>query len=133
MNAQLPEYKQWLIKAEHDLQSAKILLQPEEPVRDTAVYHCQQVAEKSLKAVLVFWNEPLMRTHDITALVEKCIKHDNSFEKWRDVAEELTPYATFFRYPGDIMEPVPEDCTTALEKAKELYSFVANLLSAASL
>ena len=129
MNVQLPEYKQWLIKAEHDLKSAEILLNSREAVRDTAVYHCQQAAEKSLKAVLVFWNTPLIHTHDVTALVEKCIKHDNSFERWRDVAEELTPYATFFRYPGDILEPDVEDCISALEKAKELCSFVKKVLN----
>lgn len=128
MNERLPEYKRWLVKAEHDLRSAEILMRSDDPVNDTTVYHCQQVAEKSLKAMLAFWNEPSLRTHDITVLVEKCIKHDKSFEKWRDAAEELTPYATFFRYPGDIMEPDPEDCTTALEKAKELYGFVEHLL-----
>lgn len=124
MNDQPPEYKQWLIKAEHDLKSAEILLQGADPVLDTGVYHCQQVAEKSLKAVLAFWEEPLVRTHDITALVEKCVAHDTTFEQWRNAAEELTPYGTFFRYPGDVLEPDPEDATHALETAKQVYDFI---------
>ena len=42
-------YESWLIKAYHDLISAKKLAQDEEPVLDTAIYHTQQCAEKALK------------------------------------------------------------------------------------
>jgi HEPN domain-containing protein len=40
------EICQWLIKAGHDLRSAERLLTDDPPLLDTAVYHCQQVAEK---------------------------------------------------------------------------------------
>jgi HEPN domain-containing protein len=42
-------YESWLIKAYHDLISAKKLAQDQEPVLDTAIYHTQQCAEKALK------------------------------------------------------------------------------------
>lgn len=128
MNGHLSEYEQWLIKAEHDIKSARVLINADDPVLDTAVYHCQQAAEKSFKAMLAYWNEPVLRTHDINALVEQCIEHEKSIEQWRDAAEELTPYGTFFRYPGDVMEPETCDARNALRLANEIYSFVTDYL-----
>lgn len=44
----------WLTKAQHDLASADVLSQSQLPLLDTAIYHCQQAAEKSVKGFLVF-------------------------------------------------------------------------------
>lgn len=41
----------WLEKAGHDLETARRLIEREPIITDTAVYHCQQAAEKALKAV----------------------------------------------------------------------------------
>lgn len=49
--------KSWLIKAEHDLISAHVLAAHKPPLLDTAVYHCQQAAEKALKGFLVFCDQ----------------------------------------------------------------------------
>jgi hypothetical protein len=40
----------WLAKARSDLRSAAILSTAESPLYDTAIYHCQQAAEKAVKA-----------------------------------------------------------------------------------
>lgn len=51
------EVRQWLLKADHDLRSARCLMSGDgEPLLDTAVYHCQQAAEKALKAYLTAHN-----------------------------------------------------------------------------
>ena len=47
--------KEWLQKAKNDLLSARILLEHDPPVLDTACFHCQQTVEKGLKAFLI-WN-----------------------------------------------------------------------------
>lgn len=44
--------KSWLAKAQHDLGSAQLLANNANPYFDTAIYHCQQAAEKALKAFL---------------------------------------------------------------------------------
>ena len=66
---------QWLAKAESDLASAKILLFGAEKHLDTGLYHCQQAVEKTLKAFLASHNEPLIKTHDLEALVYDCINY----------------------------------------------------------
>ena len=44
----------WLTKAQHDLASARVLAASAEPLLDTAIYHCQQAAEKAVKGFLAF-------------------------------------------------------------------------------
>ena len=44
--------RSWLTKAHSDLRSACALMALAEPATDTAIYHCQQAAEKSLKGYL---------------------------------------------------------------------------------
>lgn len=43
----------WLLKAQRDLASAKRLADGDAPLLDTAIYHCQQAAEKAIKGFLV--------------------------------------------------------------------------------
>jgi len=49
----MKQHNEWLSKAQNDLRSAKKLISDEDPIYDTAIYHAQQCAEKSLKAFLI--------------------------------------------------------------------------------
>jgi HEPN domain-containing protein len=44
--------RNWLIKSNRDLMSARQLADTDIPLLDTAVYHCRQSAEKAVKAFL---------------------------------------------------------------------------------
>lgn len=46
------EADEWITKAEEDLAAARRLLQ-DDPLPTPAAFHCQQAAEKALKAFLV--------------------------------------------------------------------------------
>ena len=118
------EICQWLQKANHDLLSAERLLRGDPPLLDTTVYHCQQASEKALKAYLTFKDIPFEKVHDLTVLVEQCKEIDSTFGQLEDIAETLTPYATAFRYPGDILEPEPADTEESLELAGRVLDFV---------
>lgn len=54
----------WLIKAQRDLASAQRLSVGDDPLLDTAAYHCQQAAEKAIKGFLVFSDVRVRKTHD---------------------------------------------------------------------
>ena len=54
-------YEAWLYKANNDLKSALKLLEGDDPIMDTAIYHTQQCAEKALKGYLAFKREPLKK------------------------------------------------------------------------
>lgn len=101
-NAKLEWVRSWLIKAHSDLRSARALVALSEPATDTAIYHCQQAAEKSLKGYLAFRDQPLERTHDLQRLLDLAIALDSAFASLEVQADILNPYATAFRYPNTL-------------------------------
>ena len=110
-------HEAWLVKAEHDLASARKLIEGNDPILDTAIYHTQQCAEKALKAYLSYKQQPIQKTHDVGLLVELCAAIDESFNHLLNDAKILTPYDTAFRYPDFNMEPDKDDVAEAIEKA----------------
>jgi HEPN domain-containing protein len=122
--AKAHEIRQWLFKARHDLRSARRLFSDEPPILDTAAYHCQQAAEKALKAFLVLVEVQFSKIHLLLPLVEQCIDVDPDFAQLREAAETLTPFATVFRYPGDVLEPEPSDVLEGMVFAERVVEFV---------
>ena len=57
------EIRQWIVKAGRDLRSARRLFSDTPPLLDTAAYHCQQAAEKALKAPLAMQDPPYQEKH----------------------------------------------------------------------
>jgi HEPN domain-containing protein len=127
---QASEAKAWMVKAWRDLETARRAVVGEPPLYDMAVYHCQQSAEKAIKAYLVCKGKPYEKTHDIEVLVDLAGELDSSFSKLTDAADALTPYATRFRYPNATfaVEPQPVEYTEAAQHAQAIYDFVLNLL-----
>ena len=123
------EVRQWLIKADHDLRSAERLMSGNDPLLDTAVYHCQQAAEKALKAFLTSHEVIFSKTHLLVTLVAQCTDIDPDFINLSDAAEMLTPLATEFRYPGDVMEPEMFDAQEAFRMASDVLKFVSARIS----
>jgi len=117
-------YEAWLYKADNDLKSSRKLLDGDDPIMDTAIYHTQQCAEKSLKGYLAFKEQTLQKSHDIELLVELCSAIDIEFETLYVYSEKLTPYATAFRYPDVALEPDYDDVEKAIEMAQIILDFV---------
>jgi len=60
----------WLRKASNDLASAKKLSSGKNKILDTGIYHCQEAAEKAIKAYLISIGIDFIKTHDIVYLVK---------------------------------------------------------------
>jgi HEPN domain-containing protein len=127
-NPNYEEVQQWLTKSQRDLKVAWILFENEESLLDAVVYHCQQSAEKSLKAYLTYRNTTFRKTHDLDVLIDLCSLSESSFQDLKDGADILTPYATEFRYPSDTVEPERYEAEEALEIASAILNFVVKLL-----
>ena len=127
-DATLAAADQWLRKAERDLAAARRLMLGETPLRDTGVYHCQQAVEKGLKAFLTYHNTSHQKTHNLVALLDVAETIDPTFARWLEAAKMLTPYATEFRYPGEIIEPTAEEAAKALQHAEDFLNFLAEKL-----
>ena len=119
---------EWLQTAFDDIDCAKYLFdRPHKKALEIICYHCQQSAEKSLKAFLCANDVTITKTHDTGILYQQCVDIDSSFSKFQKICEEFTIYATETRYP--IRIEVDEATTERLlNQAFEIYSFVSELI-----
>src|SRR5262245_25791381 len=91
---------QWVRKAESDYKAARILGQRKDPSTDETCFHCQQSAEKYLKAILQELGVVIPRTHELEHLLSLLLPHDATLRTLRRGLSLLTPYAVEYRYPG---------------------------------
>ncbi|MFZ5818480.1 MAG: HEPN domain-containing protein [Chloroflexota bacterium] len=114
---------EWVAKADNDYFSADMLLHTGEvPIIDTACFHCQQCAEKYLKAFLQEHTIRFERTHVLASLLELCALIDKDFNKIADDLDNLEGYAVAIRYPGAVVPA--EMAEHAFESATHVRDFV---------
>jgi HEPN domain-containing protein len=128
MMQQLEECSEWLQKANRDLLSARILLSNETPVPDTACFHCLQAVEKTLKAFLIFHSIRFDRVHNLSYLMKLCEEQNPEFALFREISEELTPFAVEIRYPGAIIELPVNEAKRVLMMTEKLLVFINNTM-----
>lgn len=116
---------EWLRKGKTDLDSARILLTGEN-LFDAACFHSQQLAEKSIKALLTYHSISFKKIHELNILLN--LLNDPDFEPFRQHAIILNSYAVEMRYPGDYIEPEQEEAEEALRMATEIYELTKRKL-----
>lgn len=95
---------EWVEKAENDFHSADLLLHGGEvPFVDTGCFHCQQSAEKYVKAYLQEHRVRFERTHVLAALLDLCVARDGDFRNIASDLDSLEGYAVAIRYPGSVV------------------------------
>jgi HEPN domain-containing protein len=114
----------WLLKAADDLRGAEVDLAAVPPLTGDAAFHCQQAAEKALKALLAWHDVPFRKTHDLAEIGQQCVALDVSLEPLCRRAEQLTTFAWIFRYPGDLEDPPVEEVVEALAVARDVHNAV---------
>ncbi|OGP59307.1 MAG: hypothetical protein A2V67_15725 [Deltaproteobacteria bacterium RBG_13_61_14] len=112
--------RQWIQKAENDLNAAAALLNAREPFPDIAAFHAQQTAEKFLKAFLVWHQVEYPKTHDIGELLNLVAKVDKPLADSLREATVLTDYSVDVRYPGDLSELTLENARKAVKSARKV-------------
>jgi HEPN domain-containing protein len=99
----------------------------ETTLTDIICFHCQQCAEKYLKALLVFNGVHFPKTHDLRTLLELSQKSSRFEMKWSQIVS-LNRYTIEGRYPGD-WEPISkEEVIVAIETAVSVREAVRLLL-----
>ncbi|MES2794804.1 MAG: HEPN domain-containing protein [Bacteroidota bacterium] len=129
MSEQFDEIKQWIIKADHDLGTAKITYLHIPEYLDTVTFHCQQAVEKYLKAYLIFKNLPFRYSHDLVYLVDLIDQVDNDFVQFYDEVSELQGYAVEIRYPNETIFLSNDKVEKAIEIAKLIIDFVTGKIN----
>jgi len=119
----------WIQKAENDFSTARHLAENMHPVPiEIVCFHCQQAAEKYLKAFLVWNDQEPPKTHDLIELTKLCSNFDKGFLLLSPKCEFLIPFATRTRYPGtsDLEE---EDIRKALTYAQDIIESIKPKIS----
>src|SRR5271168_2534715 len=96
------ETAKWVQKAEQDWQVAHKLGDENLPPRDIVCFHCQQAAEKYLKALLQENGLVVPKTHEVADIIDLLVPGDATLARLRRQADSLTQYAVDYRYPGMI-------------------------------
>lgn len=123
MSAESRLVEAWLEKADHDLGTAKLTLEHRPGYADVICFHCQQAAEKYLKAYLVFLGVPFAKTHSLTYLLDLISEHAEVSKEFYALAEELQAFAIEVRYP-EVPSPSREEARIAYENACSIRDFV---------
>ena len=94
----------WLKRAEIDLKSIRNALYGPEPSPESAAYHCQQAAEKIIKAGLISAGVHPPKEHDLEKLTQLLPAGHALIPVFRPL-EHLSEYITAFRYPEPATGP----------------------------
>lgn len=119
----------WLAKGDRDFALARDMSPNWEAYPDLICYHCQQAAEKYLKAMLLHVGAPLKRTHDLeevldllaTAGLPISAEHFNN-------ALKINDYAVLIRYPGLTNDPSEHDVAEAIDAAEFFRTFATTFI-----
>lgn len=102
-----------LEKAEEDRRAVTALLAVKDSPEGIIVFHVQQLAEKLLKAFLIFRKAEYKPTHNMLFLLKKAVAVDAAFSEFSDLADDLSPFAVLIRYE--------EGYEVTLEEARSLF------------
>ena len=110
---------EWVTKADSDFYSADVLLHSGDvPLIDTACFHCQQCAEKYVKARLEEAGVRIPKTHDLGELLKLALPFAPLWSALQPALRSLSQYAVAFRYPGD--EATDAEVKSALTNCKAI-------------
>jgi HEPN domain-containing protein len=112
-----PESNDWLRFARDDFETAEYLLGMNPRKVEIICYHCQQCAEKCLKAILAQFDDEIPRTHDLRSLLRLGLRHVPTIEALSEVLPGLQPYAAAVRYPYELAVTNGDELG-ALQKAR---------------
>jgi predicted nucleotidyltransferase/HEPN domain-containing protein len=110
-----------LKRADIDLTAIRNLLYGPEPSPESAAYHCQQAAEKIIKAGLISASVHPPKEHGLGELIKLFPPGHALVPVFRPL-EHLSKYITAFRYPDGPEVPVPS--------LHEIEGWLAQLVSA---
>jgi HEPN domain-containing protein len=110
--------RQWLVKAQSDWATVKILTASKRCPTDTVCFHCQQFVEKLLKALLTRHSIEVPKTHDLRRLIQLAHPFAPELSLMADVSDELTIHGVETRYPGEWRKIKKSEMKHVVELAK---------------
>jgi HEPN domain-containing protein len=117
------ETQEWLGRARADLAACDALIAA--GLAAEALFHAQQCAEKTMKALLTWHQAPFKKTHDLDELKQSCLPLATGAADQLATIERLSQYAWRFRYPGAPYSPELTEAEEARHAAGDLLQAMA--------
>ncbi len=114
----------WMQFAREDLIIAREILKSEFPIYRAVCFHCQQSAEKYLKAYQILFEIRIIKTHDLAAIIDTLIDFDKNIEQFKLKSKEITNYAVSIRYPDDFEDINKTQAEEAIEIATQIEKYI---------
>jgi HEPN domain-containing protein len=124
MSEKIDIVKLWIEKADHDLGTSQVTYLYLPKYQDTIAFHCQQAAEKYLKALLLFLDIPFSKQHSLNYLLGLLSTKIQITNEMYDNASELEDYAVEIRYPDTSIVLSNNEIKQAFWIAKLIREFV---------
>jgi len=122
-------HSDWMERAQHDLISARQLLE-DEGYTDTIGYLLHQALEKALKASLLQLNDCYPKTHDLVNLVSLLTKQKKNFEDYLEDCQFVNSFYVDGRYPADLSGmPSYEEMKKALKIVENIFDLIVKEIS----
>ena len=118
----------WLDKADQNYRAAEVLNQDQASFAEVILLHCQQAAEKNLKAYLQWSDVRPPKTHDLTLLLELCVELTPAFEELAEACKALRSLAVDPRCPLEDPADILLSPDLPLEHAAHVHDCVLWLL-----
>lgn len=112
----------WIKFAQDDLKAAHYFFQV--CPQGGLTFHCQQAAEKILKAYLVLQDYTFKKTCDLPKLIRLCARFDREFESLTNAAIALNPLTVRYVYPTEYGQATMAIMQEALDHANSVMAFV---------
>jgi HEPN domain-containing protein len=109
--------RNWVKKAEEDyLAAVDLARRRKKQLHNSVCFHCQQCAEKYLKARIEEAGLRILKSHDLESLLDTLLQVEPLWAALRPALQNMTDFAVDFRYPGN--EANKEDAKTAIRDCK---------------
>ena len=128
MNDDILDVKEWIQYAQEDYDCAVAIAKTNNPYAPRiGCNHCQQSAEKILKAYMIAKEGMRIKTHDLGILSERCKRHASDFDELDTACSILDMYIIDSRYPSG-MKLTVSDMNQALDHARKILEFTKSKL-----
>jgi len=122
------EIEEWIRYAESDFAVAMQGRKSKKILYATLCFHCQQTAEKALKAVLLYYEIKFPKTHYIDILLNSFKENEIDVPKLVLNSKVLSEYAVVSRYPGDAEEITSKEYKEALKISKNSLKWAKSII-----
>jgi HEPN domain-containing protein len=128
MSTNNPIVGEWMYLAQMDYDHALKSANTFHPAPvEIICFHCQQSAEKILKAYIAANGVTPAKTHDLTVLIKRCKQYLSDFDNYAGFCDTLTAYVSDTRYPPKL-SLAESDMKQALNDAHKILEFTKSEL-----